>query len=125
MISGYGFARGEAGAKKALARVAAGTDIAVLAVNVLSWLWVFRALPSGFDTFLQHAIVRRKFYDRQHPEAAHKSGLQEPAQASDLSGRGTHAVLFVCVGAVGAFNLFNSILAGLAVFIGALHLGTG
>src|SRR5260370_4925099 len=25
---------------------------------------------------------------------------------------------FVCVGAVGAFNLFNSILAGVAVFIG-------
>jgi hypothetical protein len=29
----------EPGAKKALARVAAGTGIAVLAVNVLSWLW--------------------------------------------------------------------------------------
>jgi hypothetical protein len=27
------------GAKKALAGVAAGTGIAVLAVNVLSWLW--------------------------------------------------------------------------------------
>src|SRR5436305_15075046 len=25
---------------------------------------------------------------------------------------------FVCVGAVGAFNLFNSILAGIAVFVG-------
>ena len=25
---------------------------------------------------------------------------------------------FVCVGAVGSFNLFNSILAGIAVFIG-------
>src|SRR6202451_661824 len=25
---------------------------------------------------------------------------------------------FVCVGSVGAFNLFNSILAGIAVFIG-------
>jgi hypothetical protein len=29
---------------------------------------------------------------------------------------------FVCVGAVGAFNLFNSILAGVAVFIGGNHL---
>ena len=28
---------------------------------------------------------------------------------------------FVCVGAVGAFNLFNSILAGIAVFIGGLY----
>ena len=33
------FAHGEPGAKKALAGVAAGTGIAVLAVNVLSWLW--------------------------------------------------------------------------------------
>jgi type IV secretory pathway VirB2 component (pilin) len=39
VIGGYGFAHGEPGAKKALARVAAGTGIAVLAVNVLSWLW--------------------------------------------------------------------------------------
>jgi type IV secretory pathway TrbD component len=30
---------------------------------------------------------------------------------------------FVCVGAVGAFNLFNSILAGVAVFIGGFAFG--
>src|SRR4051812_27479444 len=30
---------------------------------------------------------------------------------------------FVCVGAVGAFNLFNSILAGIAVFIGGFAIG--
>src|ERR1700674_1464204 len=30
---------------------------------------------------------------------------------------------FVCVGAVGVFNLFNSILAGIAVFIGGLAFG--
>lgn len=30
---------------------------------------------------------------------------------------------FVCVGAVGAFNLFNSILAGLAVFVGGFAFG--
>ena len=29
----------------------------------------------------------------------------------------------VCVGAVGAFNLFNSILAGIAVFIGGYAFG--
>ena len=29
----------------------------------------------------------------------------------------------VCVGAVGAFNLFNSILAGIAVFIGGYVFG--
>jgi type IV secretory pathway VirB2 component (pilin) len=39
VIGGYGFAHGEPGAKKALAGVAAGTGIAVLAVNVLTWLW--------------------------------------------------------------------------------------
>src|SRR6266700_1318576 len=39
VIGGYGFAHGEPGAKKMLAGVAAGTGIAVLAVNVLSWLW--------------------------------------------------------------------------------------
>ena len=39
VLGGYAFAHGEPGAKKALAGVAAGTGIAVLAVNVLSWLW--------------------------------------------------------------------------------------
>ena len=39
VIGGYAFAHGEPGAKKGLAGVAAGTGIAVLAVNVLSWLW--------------------------------------------------------------------------------------
>lgn len=39
VIGGYGFAHGEPGSKKALAGVAAGTGIAVLAVNVLTWLW--------------------------------------------------------------------------------------
>jgi type IV secretory pathway VirB2 component (pilin) len=39
VIGGYQFAHGEPGAKKALAGVAAGTGIAVMAVNVLSWLW--------------------------------------------------------------------------------------
>ena len=39
VIGGYGFAHGEPGAKKALAGVAAGTGIAVLATNVLSLLW--------------------------------------------------------------------------------------
>ena len=39
VIGGYGFAHGEPGAKKALAGVAAGTGIAVLAANVLTWLW--------------------------------------------------------------------------------------
>jgi type IV secretory pathway VirB2 component (pilin) len=39
VIGGYQFAHGEPGAKKTLAGVAAGTGIAVMATNVLSWLW--------------------------------------------------------------------------------------
>jgi type IV secretory pathway TrbD component len=31
---------------------------------------------------------------------------------------------FICVGAVGAFNLFNSILAGIAVFLGGFAFGS-
>jgi type IV secretory pathway TrbD component len=31
---------------------------------------------------------------------------------------------FVCVGAVGTFNLFNSLLAGIAVFIGGFTFGS-
>ena len=39
VIGGYQFAHGEPGSKRALAGVVAGTGIAVLAANVLSWLW--------------------------------------------------------------------------------------
>jgi type IV secretion system protein VirB2 len=39
VIGGYMFAHGEAGAKRNLAAVAAGTGIAVMATNILSWLW--------------------------------------------------------------------------------------
>jgi type IV secretion system protein VirB2 len=39
VVGGYQFAHGEPGAKKALGGIAAGTGIAVLATNVLSWLW--------------------------------------------------------------------------------------
>jgi type IV secretion system protein VirB2 len=39
VIGGYQFAHGEPGAKKTLAGVPAGTGIAVLAANVLTWLW--------------------------------------------------------------------------------------
>ena len=31
---------------------------------------------------------------------------------------------FVCVGAVGAFNLFNSLLASIAVFVGGFAFGS-
>ena len=38
VMRGYQFAHGEPGAKRALAGVAAGTGITVLAQNVLTWL---------------------------------------------------------------------------------------
>src|SRR6202158_102583 len=51
VIGGYRFPHGEPGAKKALAGVAAGTGIAVLAVNVLSWLWgVYRHFQPAPET---------------------------------------------------------------------------
>ena len=39
VIGGYSFAHGNPGAKRNLAGVAAGTGIAVMAANVLTWLW--------------------------------------------------------------------------------------
>jgi type IV secretory pathway VirB2 component (pilin) len=39
VLGGYAFAHGEPGHKKTLAGVAAGSGIAVLATNVLTWLW--------------------------------------------------------------------------------------
>jgi len=39
VIGGYTFAHGEPGVKKTLAGVAAGTGIAIMATNVLTWLW--------------------------------------------------------------------------------------
>jgi type IV secretion system protein VirB2 len=39
VLGGLGFATGDPGAKRNLAGVAVGIGIAVLAVNVLSWLW--------------------------------------------------------------------------------------
>jgi type IV secretory pathway VirB2 component (pilin) len=63
VIGGYGFAHGEPGAKKALAGVAAGTGIAVLAVNVLTWLWgvwtgVLPVSPATRTVFLQRLYGR-------------------------------------------------------------------
>ena len=39
VVGGDQFAHGEPRAKRALAGVAAGTGIAILAANVLTWLW--------------------------------------------------------------------------------------
>jgi len=39
VIGGFGFAFGDPGAKKNLAGVAFGSGIAVMAANILTWLW--------------------------------------------------------------------------------------
>jgi type IV secretory pathway VirB2 component (pilin) len=39
VMGGYAMAHGEPGHKKTLATMAAGSGIAVLAVNVLTWMW--------------------------------------------------------------------------------------
>lgn len=39
VLGGIGFATGDPGAKKNLAGVAIGVGIAVMAVNILTWLW--------------------------------------------------------------------------------------
>src|SRR6202047_4631057 len=122
MIGGYGFAHGEPGAKKALAGVAAGTGIAVMAANILSWLWgvegsriaFCRAHYQSFDEELMSGQQSKRRTNRVF------KSLHRP-----LTYLGVERTLFyfVCVGAVGAFNLFNSILAGIAVFIGGFAFG--
>ena len=39
VIGGYTFAHGESGAKKTPVGIAAGTGIAIMAINILTWLW--------------------------------------------------------------------------------------
>jgi type IV secretion system protein VirB2 len=39
VLGGIGFATGEPGAKKNLAGVAVGIGIAIMAANILTWLW--------------------------------------------------------------------------------------
>jgi hypothetical protein len=63
-------------------------------------------------------------YDRQTAaEAPHKSSLQKPAQPLTYLGVERTLFYFVCLGAVGAFNFFNSILTGVVVFIGGFAFG--
>jgi type IV secretory pathway TrbD component len=59
--------------------------------------------------------VQQKYRTNRVFKSLHKS----------LTYLGVERTIFylVCVGAVGAFNLFNSILAGSAVFIGAFAFG--
>jgi len=80
----------------------------------------FRAV---FDPFIQYASFGERFMadkTQKHRKNRVFKSLHKP-----LTYLGVERTLFyfVCVGAVGAFNLFNSILAGIAVFIGGFAFG--
>src|SRR2546428_7203189 len=70
--------------------------------------------PSLYEGFMAHTTQQK-----QRTNRVFKS-LHKP-----LTYLGVERTLFyfVCVGAVGAFNLFNSILAGIAVFMGGFAFG--
>ena len=59
------------------------------------------------------------------PQQKHRTNRVFKSLHKPLTYLGVERTLFyfVCVGAVGAFNLFNSILAGIAVFIGGFSFG--
>ena len=61
----------------------------------------------------------------EQPRQNHRANLVFKSLHKPLTYLGVERTLvyFVCVGAVGAFNLFNSILAGVAVFIGGFAFG--
>jgi hypothetical protein len=104
VIGGYDFAHGQPGAKKALAGVAAGTGIAVLVGNVLSWLWgVLRPAPPSTQRLDENLIPDKA---RQN----HRTNRVFESLHKPLTYVGVERTLFcsVCVGAVGAFNLFKT-----------------
>ncbi len=59
------------------------------------------------------------------PQQKHRTNRVFKSLHKPLTYLGIERTLFyfVCVGAVGAFNLFNCILAGIAVFIGGFAFG--
>src|SRR5450755_1754599 len=61
----------------------------------------------------------------EQPRQKHRTNRVFKSLHKPLTYLGVERTLFyfVCVGAVGAFNLFNSILAGIAVFIGGFAFG--
>jgi type IV secretory pathway TrbD component len=72
-----------------------------------------------FDHFRQETFMSQSLQSKRRTNRVFKS-LHKP-----LTYLGVERTLFyfVCVGAVGAFNLFNSVLAGIAVFIGGYAFG--
>src|SRR6266568_2538744 len=87
----------------------------------MSWVGsgAYRALPGHLPP-----IFRRGPMPEQ-PRQKHRTNRVFKSLHKPLTYLGVERTLFyfVCVGAVGAFNLFNSILAGIAVFLGGFAFG--
>jgi type IV secretory pathway TrbD component len=69
--------------------------------------------------------MMNEFLMPNNTEQKHRTNRVFKSMHKPLTYLGVERTLFyfVCVGAVGAFNLFNSILAGIAVFIGGFAFG--
>src|ERR1700746_2327467 len=78
---------------------------------------------SAFPTTVNARLDERVMSDKPHQ--THRTNRVFKSLHKPLTYLGVERTLFyfVCVGAVGAFNLFNSILAGIAVFIGGFAFG--
>ena len=72
-----------------------------------------------------HTTVRRSGVPGDRSSSLGRSNRVYKSLHKPLTYLGVERTLFyfVCVGAVGAFNLFNSLLAGVAVFIGGFAFG--
>jgi type IV secretory pathway TrbD component len=79
--------------------------------------------PATYDPFHQHALLGEGLMADKTQK--HRTNRVFKSLHKPLTYLGVERTLFyfVCVGAVGAFNLFNSILAGIAVFIGGFAFG--
>ncbi len=121
VLGGYAFAHGEPGAKEDSRRSCGwhrnrgdGHQHPDLALGFIApW-----SRPSAHAS-----LTREGLYDRTHtktPEIGVYKALHKP-----LTYLGVERTVFyfVCVGAVGAFNLLNSLLAGAAVFVGGYIFG--
>jgi type IV secretory pathway VirB2 component (pilin)/type IV secretory pathway TrbD component len=77
------------------------------------------SFPATLNPRLDEGVMPDK------PEQKHRTNRVFKSLHKPLTYLGVERTLFyfVCVGAVGAFNLFNSILAGIAVFIGGFAFG--
>jgi len=114
VIGGYGFAHGEPDAKKS-ARWCCRRNGHCGTCRECPDLALGRIAPFKLD----------EGYMPDKAQAKHRTNRVFKSLDKPLTYLGVERTLFyfVCVSAVGAFNLFNSILAGSAVFIGGFAFG--